>query len=475
MRRTLPRMALSLVVLAAPLLALSGSVQPVAAAQKKPNVVIILTDDQRYDSLSGMPKVQNLLVDHGVQFNQGFVTNSLCCPSRTSILTGDYSHTTGIWKDQPPFGGYDTFSKNGEEQSTLATWLHADGYHTALFGKYLNGYEDSAAAGVIPPGWDSWNAFDRANYYNYRAFVDNKFETFKHRPRDYSTEVIADEASDYIKDTKSPFFMYFAPYSPHRPATPAPKYANTFRHLAPYRSPSYNEGNVSDKPEWFQKGVKKLGAQRLQAVQDFRRRQYQTLISADNAVGKIMSALNQSGQLDNTIVFFLSDNGIMWGDHRWTGKKMAYESSIRVPFVVRYDPLTKHGSVDQNDMVLNIDIAPTIVALTGAKAPNMDGQSLVPLLDGTAEADSWRQQFLIEHLAKNKGQLPPTYCAVRSTDFLYVYYADGEEELYNLKQDPDELRNRIDDSNLDIQRAQMRSTLKQLCNPHPPGLHIHGI
>src|SRR4051794_15361560 len=185
MRRTLARIGLSLLVLAGPTVALSGSPEPVAAAQKKPNVVIILTDDQRYDSLSAMPKVQNLLVEHGVQFNQGFVTNSLCCPSRTSILTGDYSHTTGIWKDNPPHGGYETFSKDGVEQSTLATWLHADGYDTALFGKYLNGYEDAASSSIIPPGWDSWNAFDRGNYYNYRAFVDNKFKTFGDHPRDY--------------------------------------------------------------------------------------------------------------------------------------------------------------------------------------------------------------------------------------------------------------------------------------------------
>jgi arylsulfatase A-like enzyme len=124
-------------------------------------------------------------------------------------------------------------------------------------------------------------------------------------------------------------------------------------------------------------------------------------------------------------------------------------------------------------MVLNIDIAPTIAQLAEAKAPAMDGMSLVPLLDGTAT--DWRQDFLVEHLSKKKAQAPPTYCAVRSEDYMYVYYATGEEELYSLKQDPQELRNRIDDPNLDIVRTQMRSQLKQLCSPHPPRLHIHGI
>ncbi|HEY2803749.1 MAG TPA: sulfatase [Actinomycetota bacterium] len=472
MRRTLARIGLALVVLAGPVIAFSGSSEPVAAAQKKPNVVIILTDDQRYDTLWAMPKVQNLLVDHGVQFNQGFVVNSLCCPSRTSILTGDYSHTTGVWRDNPPFGGYPTFSGNGDEESTLATWLHGDGYRTALFGKYLNGYEDAAAAGTIPPGWDSWNAFSRAGYYNYRAFVHNKLRQFGKHPRDYSTEILSDEASSYIQNAKSPFFMYFAPYAPHRPATPSNKYQHRFSHLDPYHPPSYNEGDVSDKPQYIQ-DQPRIHEKQARAIDRFRQRQYQTLVSADNAVGKIVSALNQSGQLENTIIFFLSDNGLAWGEHRWTSKKVPYEPSIRVPYVVRYDPLTSHGSVDQNDMVLNIDIAPTIAQLAGAKAPAMDGMSLVPLLDGTA-AD-WRQDFLVEHLSKNRGQAPPTYCAVRSPDYMYVYYATGEEELYSLKQDPQELRNRIDDPNLDIVRTQMRSQLKQLCSPHPPGLHIHGI
>jgi arylsulfatase A-like enzyme len=472
MRRTLARIGLSLVVLAGPVIAFSGSSEPVAAAQKKPNVVVILTDDQRYDTLWAMPKVQNLLVDHGVQFNQGFVVNSLCCPSRTSILTGDYSHTTGVWRDNPPFGGYPTFSGNGDEESTLATWLHADGYRTALFGKYLNGYEDAAAAGTIPPGWDSWNAFSRAGYYNYRAFVHNRLHKFSGHPRDYSTEVLAGEASSYIQKTKSPFFMYFAPYAPHRPATPSDRYKHRFSHLDPYHPRSYNEGDVSDKPQYIQ-DQPRIHKKQARAIKRFRQRQYQTLVSADNAVGKIVSALDQAGQLENTIIFFLSDNGIAWGEHRWTSKKVPYEPSIRVPYVVRYDPMTSQGSVDQSNMVLNIDIAPTIAQLAGAKAPAMDGMSLVPLLDGTAT--DWRQDFLVEHLSKNRAQAPPTYCAVRSEDYMYVYYATGEKELYSLKQDPEELRNRIDDPNLDIVRTQMRSQLKQLCSPHPPGLHIHGI
>jgi N-acetylglucosamine-6-sulfatase len=472
MRPNVLRLGLSLVLLLGPSIIVSASPQAVSAAPSKPNVVIILTDDQRYDTLWAMPHVQKDLVGKGMQFNQGFVVNSLCCPSRTSILTGNYSHTTQVWKDSPPYGGFQTFLDTGDDQSTLATWLHRDGYRTALFGKYLNGYYDQASAGYIPPGWDQWNAFDRASYYNYRLFVHNNLRQFGSHPSDYSTGVLANEATSFIQNTKSPFFMYFAPYAPHRPAVPSNQFDHRFKGIKPWHPKSYDEHDVSDKPNYISKDITPFDAARNKAIQRFRRRQYQTLLSADQAVGNIVNTLKDTGQLDNTIIFFMSDNGIAWGENRWTSKKVPYEPSIRIPYVVRYDPLTHStNKVDQTDMVLNIDVAPTIVQLAGAKAPSMDGQSLVPLLDGSA--DTWRTDFLIEHMSKNQKQAPPTYCAVRSEQYIYVYYATGEEELYNLQQDPEELRNQVNNPNLDLVRTTMQSRLKDLCNPHPPGLHIH--
>jgi N-acetylglucosamine-6-sulfatase len=472
MKRTVLRLGLSSVLLLGPSIFVSGGPQAASAAPGKPNVVIILTDDQRYDTLWAMPHVQKDLVGKGMQFNQGFVVNSLCCPSRTSILTGNYSHTTQVWKDSPPYGGFETFTNTGDDQSTLATWLHRDGYRTALFGKYLNGYLDQASAGYIPPGWDQWNAFDRAGYYNYRLFVHKDLRRFGDHPSDYSTNVLSGEATSFIKDTKGPFFMYFAPYAPHRPAVASKQFHGAFKHIKKWRPKNYNEGDVSDKPKFIRRGTPRLDEARSRAIDRFRIRQYRTLLSADHAVGDIVSTLQDTGQLDNTIIFFMSDNGLSWGENRWTSKKVAYEPSIRIPYVVRYDPITHSANeIDQTDMVLNIDVAPTIVQLTGAQAPAMDGQSLVPLLDGSA--GSWRTDFLIEHMAKNHAQPPPTYCAVRSEQYLYVYYATGEEELYNLQRDPGELRNQVKNPELDIVRTTMQSRLKDLCDPHPPGLHIH--
>jgi N-acetylglucosamine-6-sulfatase len=472
MRPNVLRLGFSLVLLLGPSIIVTASPQAVSAAPSKPNVVIILTDDQRYDTLWAMPNVQKDLVGKGMQFNQGFVVNSLCCPSRTSILTGDYSHTTQVWKDSPPYGGFETFLNTGDDQSTLATWLHRDGYRTALFGKYLNGYLDQAAAGYIPPGWDQWNAFDRAGYYNYRLFAHNDCcKQFGHNRSDYSTGVLTNDATSFIQNTKTPFFMYFAPYAPHRPAVASNKFDHRFKGIKPWHPKDYNERDVSDKPKFIRKDIPRFDGARNKAIQRFRRRQYQTLLSADHAVGNIVNTLKDTGQLDNTIIFFMSDNGIAWGENRWTSKKVAYEPSIRIPYVVRYDPLTHSASTDQTHLVLNIDVAPTIAELAGAQAPTMDGQSLVPLLNGSA--DTWRTDFLIEHMAKNKNQAPPTYCAVRSEHFLYVYYATGEEELYNLDRDPGELRNQVNNANLDLERTIMQARLKELCNPHPPGLHIH--
>ena len=431
----------------------------VAKAAPPPSVVVILTDDQRWDTISAMPTVESQLVDKGVRFTNAFVPDSLCCPSRTSILTGSYSHTTGVWRNQPPYGGWQSFN----DTTTIATWLHSAGYSTALVGKYLNGYWD-APTGYVPPGWDHWASFIRADYYGYQLNVDGTISDFGDAPSDYSTQVLADDASSFIRSANGPLFLYFAPYAPHSPATPAPQYASAFSDLAPWRPPSYDETDVRDKPAWVQR-LPLWNQAKVARKDEFRQNQYRTLLSADDAVGQVLQALSDTGRLDNTMIVFLSDNGISWGEHRWGTKRVAYEESIRVPFVVRYDPLTAAARTDPN-LVLNIDIAPTIAELTGAPAPTMDGQSLLPLLASPSAAG--RDDFLVEHLAKTDDRVP-TYCGVRTRGYLYVYYVDGEEELYRLSRDPFELRNLIrhpPQRELD----RLRARLTQLCNPPPPGL-----
>jgi N-acetylglucosamine-6-sulfatase len=433
-------------------------------ATNRPNIVLILTDDQRWDQLWSMPNVQHELVDKGVTFENAFVVNSLCCPSRASILTGGYSHTTGVYSNNPPHGGFDSFRP--DEHSTIATWLRKAGYTTALVGKYLNHYGAAGKAGYVPQGWSRWIALaiDTVKYYDYPLNIDGTIVHYDHRPRDYSTDVLANRAVKVIHKAKGPLFLYYAPSAPHGPANPDPRDVSRFRDMKPYRPPNYNEADVSDKPAWVQ-SLPSLSPEREATIDAFRRHQFQSLVEVDRSVGRIVQALADTHRLHNTMIVFTSDNGIAWGEHRWAGKKDAYEESIRVPMVIRYDAMGTTKRTNSN-LVLNIDLAPTFAALAGVKAPNADGRSLVPLLDGTSS--SWRTDFLIEHLKDQQAPIP-TFCAVRSEGFLYVVYATGEEELYDLSQDPFELDNRATDPTELVMLEQMRQRTKELCQPPPPG------
>jgi N-acetylglucosamine-6-sulfatase len=430
----------------------------------RPDIVLIVTDDQRWDTLRFMPTVQHELAERGTTFRNAFVVNSLCCPSRASILTGNYSHTTGVYTISPPYGGFPAF----DPSSTLATWLSDAGYHTGLVGKYLNHYRGTS----VPPGWDEWVAFSGPyDYYGYELNSNGALEHRGSRPTDYSTTELGSEARTFIERAppSDPLFLYFAPFAPHAPAIPAPQYHRALPHLPEFRPPNYNEADVSDKPAWL-RSFPALSPFEQAQVDDLRRQQLQTLLSADDAIRGIISALRATGRLENTVLMFTSDNGFAWGEHRWRNKLVPYEESIRVPLVVRYDGARRIGKDDH--LVTNIDIAPTIADWAGVSTPPTDGRSLVPLIDG--DDVRWRSAFLIEHLfdvrAEGRKTSPPTYCALRSKRFLLVRYATGETELYDLKLDPYELAN-IADSRLSSRRqAVLGQRLRAMCSPRPPGM-----
>lgn len=459
---TTPR---TLIALGAVALALAASlVVPVRAARsaEPPSVVVIMTDDQRWDSLWAMPTVQAELIGKGVHFTNAFVSNSLCCPSRASTLTGAYSHTTGVWRNQPPYGGWESF----DDRSTVGTWLQAAGYRTGFFGKYLNRYWNPAyATGYVPPGWDRWVAFPRSGYFEYDLNIDGVIQHFGSTPEEYSTTVLAREAASFIRSETGPILVWFTPYAPHNPATPEPRYATAFSDLEPWRPPSYNEADVSDKPAWL-RALKPLDATKQARKDAFRIDQYRTLLSVDDAVGELLRALEDSGRLQNTLIVFLSDNGMLYGEHRWGTKRVAFEEAIRIPFVVRYDALVPTPRTDPS-LVLNIDVAPTIAALAGVPAPGADGLSLLPLL--ADPATPWRTDFLLEHLQKQRDILP-TYCGVRTDRYLYTVYIDGERELYDLTTDPYELTSLANDPAMAPVVADLHARLLELCDPPPPGL-----
>jgi N-acetylglucosamine-6-sulfatase len=420
-----------------------------------PNIVVIVTDDQRFDTLWAMPNVRADLVHEGVNFTNAFVVNPTCCPSRASILTGLYSHSTGVYAIKGPHGGFAAF----DPSSTIATWLHDAGYRTALIGKYLNGYGGTG----IPPGWDEFDAFqeqpETGLYYDYSMNLSGVEQSFGTSRADYSTNVLGDLATTFISSSSDPFFLYLAPRAPHAPATPAVRDRRAFRDLAPFRPPSYDEAHVADKPRWL-RHLPRLSHRRKRQIDAFRVRQYRSLLAVDRMVGDIVDQLDEEGRLDTTMIVLMSDNGMMWGEHRLSGKGVPYEESIRVPMVIRYDPLvTPHPD---GHLVLNIDVAPTLAAIAGVSPSTaVEGADLSPLLDSSATA--WRNHFLIEHL----GRAPPTFCAIRGKRFTYVAYRTGEEELFDLRTDPWELRS--DPAGHPARRRALLAWLQELCDPPPPG------
>jgi Sulfatase len=315
--------------------------RPASADEPPPNIVLILTDDQRFDTLEYMPIVRQTLGKHGVTFTNAYVSNPVCCPSRASILTGLYSHSTGVYTNSFA-GGFAAF----DDSSTIATWLRDAGYHTGLFGKYLNGYETT----YVPPGWDRWFATQgSAAYYRYRATSDGAVIEFGDEPTDYATSVIGEEAISFIQETptEQPLFAYVSVPAPHDPSIAAPGDERAFDKLEPWRPLSFNERDVKDKPLYIRNNPW-LKADRRREIDVARIRQVRSLLAVDRLVEDIVDVLRETGRLQNTIVVFTSDNGVLWGEHRWDSKDVPYEESIRVPLIVRYDALIPAARTDTN-------------------------------------------------------------------------------------------------------------------------------
>ena len=447
----------------------AGFAPPAAAARatpSKPNIVFVLSDDQRADTLWAMPTVQHQLVDRGVTFTNSFVPTSLCCPSRASILTGEYAHSTGVYLNIGPHGGFRAF----HDRRTIATVLHDAGYTTALFGKYLNRYGVAASdARYVPPGWDHWTTFlAKVKYYDYRLVSDGKVERYGHDAASYSTDVLARKAASFIQHARKPFFLELAPFGPHLPATPPPRYKSAFARNTWTKPPSFNAAEALTKPAYM-RALAPLSTKALADADLFRRDQLGSALAVDDAVRSLIKALQARHLLGSTMIVFASDNGVAWGEHRLlpSEKLVPYEESIRVPLVVRYDPLTHGRAREEKRLALNIDYAPTFAALAGRRMPWADGRSLLGVLADRQPA--WRHDFLLEHLAGPPQAFVPTYCGVRTGRYKYVLYQTGEEELYDLQLDPYELRNVAGDPALEQLRASLRARTNVLCNPRPPG------
>ncbi|HXJ64121.1 MAG TPA: sulfatase [Actinomycetota bacterium] len=428
-----------------------------AGAPTPPNIVFVLSDDQRADTLWAMPNVRRLLMAHGVTFTHFYVTTPVCCPSRSSFLTGQYPHHTGVLDNVGPNGGAQAF----DDTSTLPVWLQEAGYTTGLFGKYLNGYPELDHCGV-PPGWSTWAALDAEplnQYYGFTLNRDGRLVRYATTPQNYETDVLAGLTSDFVKTAPEPFFAYVAPSNPHRPASAAPQDVGFYRNAPWHKPPSFNEERIYDKPWW--RRSKPMDARMQTVAANIRERMLDSVRSLDRDVGRIVDALSQRGVLDHTIVVFASDNGFMWGEHRLTSKTWPYEESIRVPLVIR-TPWAASGTVDPR-LAGNIDIAPTLAQLAGT-TPQLpeDGLSLVPALRG--QRAPWRHDLLIEWQGRdvaNRGG-PTRYFALHTDRYVYVEYENDWRELYDLRRDPYELQNIVTYQKWQGLRQELATRLHEL-------------
>lgn len=393
---------------------------------RQPNILLILTDDMRADDLRFVPKARTLIGNEGRRFGRAYVTTSLCCPSRVTILTGRYVHSHGVQTNTAPNGGFEKFRSLGGDHSTIATRLDSVGYRTALIGKYLNGYRDVSH---VPPGWDEW--FATAGPVAGRRISDNG-ALFEREESVYHDDLLSDRAAAFVRSSREPFFLYLSVSAPHRsrPLAP-PRYKARFSDLRVPRQLPYGEGDVSDKPAWVS-NKDGLDTDEKRRMDAHYRNRARSLLAVDETVERLVEVLKEQGELDNTYIVFTSDNGYHMGEHRLRpGKTSAYEEDIRVPLLVR-GPGVKAGTEDR--FALNTDLAPTFADWAGVEMEGADGRSLAPLFSG--ERAPWRSAFLVEKLGNGDKY---TYRGVRTETYLHVRYANGDRELYNVTRDPRQL------------------------------------
>ncbi len=439
--------ALCAVLLAAPS---AGGPAPAAAqqGQARPNVVVLMTDDQTLRSMRALPRTRALIGDRGARFANSFVSNPRCCPSRATFLTGQYSHNNGVLTNGPPIGGWQRLRGTS---NWLPNWLQAAGYRTVHTGKFLNHYglDDPTE---VPPGWDEWYGTIDPTTYRYYGYTVNENGTLRtygrdHDPRYYSTDFAARRSVGIVErlaPAAQPFFLsvaFLAPHTggPHEPGDPAglgtpaiaERHRGAFAALPLPRGGSFDEADVTDKPPFLRRP--RLRPRAVAGIEALHRQRLQSLLAVDEAVAEIVAALQRSGELDNTLIVFTSDNGYMAGEHRLPhGKAKAYDPSIRVPLLIR-GPGVPAG-VQPQQMVVNADLAPTILDAARATARRvLDGRSLLPLTRDPALGVN--RPVLVE-IAKGAGILTT---AIRTRGWMYAEHASGASELYDMAADPHQL------------------------------------
>jgi N-acetylglucosamine-6-sulfatase len=409
------------------------------AQSTRPNFVFVMTDDLDERSMQDLPGIREVMGANGITFKNAYVTYSLCCPSRATILRGQYPHNHSIIGNSLPEGGEQKFRNLGRDESTIATWLDDAGYRTKLIGKYMNNYFDL----YVPPGWDEWFALKQGSGPYGDVNENGHWTTLG----GHSAYVFANKASDFISRSSTssePFFLMVNSVAPHEPPEVAAQYKDRFTTTPLPKPLNFNEADISDKPRWVKSNYPNtLSQAKISNLQNAYRQRLRSMLSVEDLLKQIVTTLERTNQLENTYIFFTSDNGYHLGNHRFgANKKTYYEEDIGVPLMVR-GPGVPAAEV-REQLVLNNDFAPTIADLAGAALPTkpedgfeVDGSSFAPLLTNSPPP-SWRQAFLEEGWLEGGTKMPtPTHKSVHTQDHMFIELDTGERELYDLNIDVD--------------------------------------
>ena len=444
-----------------------------------PHVIMITTDDQTVRDMVALPQTQALIGAAGATFTNAYASYPLCCPSRATLLTGQHAHNHGVLGNTAPDGGYEML-RDGE---TLPVWLGRSNYRSIHIGKMPNGY-GAADPTYVPPGWGPFPL--DGEFYGFLPDPPSAYTGFKlnengvpvtYEASDYQTDVYADKAVDRIGNhftafPSRPLYMEVQFFAPHDPAQPATRHIGAFASAPLPRDASFNEKNVTEKPGWL-RAVNRMGPGLISKVQTRYRNRLETLLAVDEAVSAIVAELEARGVLGETYIVFTSDNGYMQGQHRLhQGKFVAYDASAKVPLLIR-GPGIPAGSVSK-ELVSNVDIVPTILdAANAAPGITQDGRSLLPysrdpslrstrpllletgrpiaISDPASASASGKGKFKKKSIrVKNldldrtaqlaKVVKPPKYRGIRTGRYLLVKYSDGGRELYDMPNDPLQVR-----------------------------------
>ncbi len=418
------------------------------------NVVMVLADDLDWKLFDQIPRLV-ALKEQGMTFNNHTVVDSLCCPSRVTILRAQYIHNHKVISNlEATGGGWPTFKRLGEHKDNLPVWLSRSGVTTALFGKYMNEYP-TRPSGIryIPPGWDKWavpiSRGDSYSGYSYTLNDNGELIRYGTKPEDFLNDVLNDKARSFISETQDPFFLYLSNYTPHKPFATAPRHLGTHIGTVAPRTPAYNSFGENE-PAWLAK-FPQLTDWKLSQLDKTWRKRAQSAETVADSVEAVLAELRATGKDKDTLVILTTDNGYHVGEYRMPkGKRTPYATDTVVPMIA-IGPGVPAG-VEVDAMTSTIDLAPTFTELLGARVPNwVDGRSLVPFLAAGKKPENWRNAALSESIGvTNKSDpdylpfIPPPFSALRTPRWMYVEYDDGSRALYDQVTDPFELRNVVD-------------------------------